>query len=93
MRLPTENRRATVVIMSVGFVGTGPLEELRRVYNAVKELRKSLADARKSFDSRQVKQLDTDIANAWLISTEIERRLANAGAGLASPTQTSPAQS
>jgi hypothetical protein len=38
--------------MSVGFVPTDSVEELRRVYNAVKELRKSLAGARKSFDSR-----------------------------------------
>ena len=65
--------------MSVGFTPTDPLEELRRAYKAVRELRKALHRARKSFDSRQLKQLDNDIGNAWLISTEIERRLADAG--------------
>jgi hypothetical protein len=47
--------------MSVGFVATDPVEELRRgAYKAVQALRKSLSNARKSFDSRRLKQLDTN---------------------------------
>lgn len=65
--------------MSVGFVPDDPLEELRRAYRAVNELRKILTRARTSFNSRRLEQLDTEIANAWLISTEIKRRLGEAG--------------
>jgi hypothetical protein len=68
--------------VSVGFTPTEALEELRRAYRAVEQLQKSLASARQSFSSRELKQLDTDIANAWLISTEIKQRLTTAGKDL-----------
>lgn len=65
--------------MSVAFVPTDPLEQLRRAYKSVQELRKTLTKVRRSFDARRLTQLDTEIANAWLISTEIKRRLTEAG--------------
>lgn len=64
---------------AVGFAPTDPIEELRRTYKAVQELRKTLKNARKAFDSRRLKELDTALMNAWLISTEIEDRLVAAG--------------
>ena len=77
--LQNENRHATVTVMSVGFTPTDALEQLRRAYTAVQELEKTLANARKCFDARRLHQLDTEIANAWLIVTEIKRRLTEAG--------------
>jgi hypothetical protein len=68
--------------MSVGFAPTHPLEELRRAYAALQELEKTLANARKCFDARKLQQLDTEIANAWLVTTEIKRRLTEAGKDL-----------
>jgi len=62
--------------MSVGFVPTDSLEQLRRAYMALQELEKTLTNARTCFDARRLHQLDTEIANAWLITTEIKRRLA-----------------
>jgi len=68
--------------MAVGFTAEDSVEELRRAYKAVKELRKALTRARKAFDRRRLTELDTEIANAWLISTEIKDRLAKAGKDL-----------
>ena len=65
--------------MSVGFTPTDPVEQLRRAYTALNELRKALKNARRSFDKRNLRQVDTELANAWLISDEIKRRLADAG--------------
>lgn len=69
--------------MSVGFTPTDPLEELRRTYRAVQELQKTLIKARRCFDNRRLKQLDTELANAWLMASEIQMRVANAGKNLA----------
>jgi hypothetical protein len=77
--LRTENPGATVSIMSVGLAPTHPLEELRLAYAALQELEKTLANARKCFDLGELHQLDTEIANAWLVTTEIKRRLTEAG--------------
>jgi hypothetical protein len=59
-----------------------PLEQLRRAYAAVQELEKTLTNARKYFDMRKLTQLDTEIANAWLIATELNRRVVEAGKDL-----------
>lgn len=72
--------------MAVGFTPTDSLEELRRAYRAVQALKKTLRKARRCFDARLLKQLDTEIANASLILTEIEQRLADAGKELADLT-------
>ena len=52
--------------MSVGFVPTDPLEQVRRTYTAVQELEKTLANVRKCFAAGKLHELDTEIANAWL---------------------------
>ena len=67
------------MIMSVGFTPTDPLEQLRRAYTVLQELEKTLANARKCFGARKLHQLDTEIANAWLITTEVKRWLTQAG--------------
>jgi hypothetical protein len=60
---------------AVGFTPPDPNEDRERLSEAVMKLRKVLIKAREAFNSRRMRDLDTQLANAWMISGEVEGRL------------------
>lgn len=65
-------------LQAVGQAPSDPEDELQLAISAVNDLRETLKKQRRCFDANDRKGLDTEIKNAWLISTEIDTRLQNA---------------
>lgn len=62
-------------LSAVGFRPSDPEDQQQRIYEAVLKLRETLKKVRVAFDDRRMRELDTEIGNAWLIFTDLERRL------------------
>lgn len=60
---------------SVGFTPTTPEHELERTIEALQQLREALIKARQAFKSRRMRELDTELANAWMIYGEAQQRV------------------
>lgn len=62
-------------LQSVGFKPIDPNEQVRRAQEAVKKLKEVLTKARQAFDQKRMRELDTELMNAWLVHVEIEDRV------------------
>lgn len=62
-------------LQAVGCQPSDPNDELRLAIEANNELRETLKKMRIAYDQRRMKELDTELKNAWMINEELGRRL------------------
>ena len=62
-------------LQSVGCRPSDPNDELKLAIEAHNQLRETLKKQRRCFDANDRKGLDTEIKNAWMISTDLGQRL------------------
>lgn len=62
-------------LQSVGQSHSDPNDELGLVIEQNNQLRETLKKMRTAYDQRQMRELDTELKNAWMINEELGRRL------------------
>lgn len=62
-------------LQSVGQSHSDPNDELRLAIEQNNGLRQTLKAMRTAYDTRRLKELDTELKNAWMINEELGRRL------------------
>ena len=76
-------------LQAVGQAPSDPNDELKLAIDANNQLRETLKKMRIAYDQRRMKELDTELKNAWMINTEVETRLKAAQEyGTAKPNST-----
>lgn len=62
-------------LQAVGCRPSDPKDELRLAIEAHGQLRETLKKMRTAYDQRRMRELNTELKNAWMISTDLGQRL------------------